>query len=31
MIAGQGLASMIGLVPGKMSDNIEDLKNYLLY
>ncbi|AXU66874.1 penicillin-binding transpeptidase domain-containing protein [Clostridioides difficile] len=26
MIAGQGLASMIGLVPGKMSDNIEDLK-----
>ncbi|MDI0266399.1 penicillin-binding transpeptidase domain-containing protein [Clostridioides difficile] len=26
MIAGQGLASMIGLVPEKMSDNTEDLK-----
>lgn len=26
MIAGQGLASMVGLVPKKMSDNIEDLK-----
>ncbi|KPI54703.1 Pbp [Clostridioides difficile] len=26
IIAGQGLASMIGLVPEKMSDNTEDLK-----
>lgn len=26
VLAGQGLASVIGLVPGKMSNNIEDLK-----